>query len=78
MVFSHAAVTLGQQAVMTVTITTTAAANVDHLYASTGISRGRLGVGHLLISSGSCHEELRSTTFYAPPHDIRHRQPVGG
>ena len=32
------------------------------------------GMGHLLISCGSCHDELRSTTFYEPPHDIRHRQ----
>ena len=32
------------------------------------------GMGHLLISCGSCHDELRSTTFYEPPHDIKHRQ----
>jgi hypothetical protein len=31
-------------------------------------------MGHLLISCGSCHDELWSTTFYEPPHDIRHRQ----
>ena len=31
-------------------------------------------MGHLLISCGSCHDELRHTTFYEPPHDIRHRQ----
>ena len=31
-------------------------------------------MGHVLISCGSCHDELRSTTFYEPPHDIRHRQ----
>lgn len=30
------------------------------------------GMGHLLISCGSCHDELRTTTFYEPPHDIRH------
>jgi hypothetical protein len=31
------------------------------------------GTGYLVISSGSCHDELRSTTFYEP-HDITHRQ----
>ena len=31
-------------------------------------------MGHLLISCGSCHDELWSTTFYEPPHDITHRQ----
>jgi hypothetical protein len=30
-------------------------------------------MGHLVISCGSRHDELRSTTFYEPPHDIRHR-----
>ena len=37
-------------------------------------ARDGRGMGHLLISCGSCHDELRSTTFYEPPHDIRHRQ----
>jgi hypothetical protein len=32
------------------------------------------GMGHLWISCGSCHDLQRSTTFYEPPHDIRHRQ----
>jgi hypothetical protein len=31
-------------------------------------------MGDLLISSGSCHDELQTTTFYAPPHEITHRQ----
>ena len=31
-------------------------------------------MGHLLISCGRCHDQLRSTTFYEPPHDIRHRR----
>ena len=31
-------------------------------------------MGHLLTSCGSCHNEPRCTTFYEPPHDIRHRQ----
>ena len=29
---------------------------------------------HLLISCGSCPDELRTTTFYEPPHEIRNRQ----
>jgi hypothetical protein len=32
------------------------------------------GMGHLWSFCGSCHDELRSTTFYEPPHDITHRQ----
>ena len=31
-------------------------------------------MGHLLISCGCCHDELRTTTFYEPPHDITHHQ----
>jgi hypothetical protein len=31
-------------------------------------------MGHLVITCGRCHHELRSTTFYEPLHDIRHRQ----
>jgi len=34
------------------------------------------GMGHLMISCGDCHDELRTATFYEPPHDIRHRQGV--
>lgn len=33
------------------------------------------GMGHLLISCGLCHEEHRQSTYYEPPHDIRHREP---
>jgi hypothetical protein len=29
---------------------------------------------HLLIPCESCHDEPRRTTFYEPPHDIKHRQ----
>ena len=32
------------------------------------------GMGHVLISRASCHDKLRSMTFYERPHDIRHRQ----
>jgi hypothetical protein len=32
------------------------------------------GTGHLLISCASCHDELRRTKFYEPPHDIMHHQ----
>ena len=28
-------------------------------------------MGHLLISCGRCHDELRSTTFYEPPTTLR-------
>jgi hypothetical protein len=45
-----------------------------HLHASTGSPAEGRGMGDLLISCGSCHDELRRTTFYEPPHDIRHRQ----
>ena len=31
-------------------------------------------MGHLLISCGSSHNELLSTTFYELPHDITHHQ----
>jgi hypothetical protein len=31
-------------------------------------------MGHLLISCGRCHDQLRNTTFYESPHDIVHRQ----
>jgi hypothetical protein len=31
-------------------------------------------MGHLLIPCGSCHDELRITTFYEPPHDITHHR----
>jgi hypothetical protein len=26
------------------------------------------------VSCEACHEQLRDTTFYEPPHDIRHPQ----
>ena len=32
------------------------------------------GMGHLMISCGSCHDELRTTTYYEPPHDITYRR----
>jgi hypothetical protein len=35
-------------------------------------------MGHLLISCGSRHDELQSTTFYEPPHDIKHRRSGAG
>jgi hypothetical protein len=31
-------------------------------------------MGHPLISCGSCHNQVRSTTFYEPLHDIMRRQ----
>jgi hypothetical protein len=36
------------------------------------------GMSHLLISCGSCHDELRTTTFYEPPHDITHHRSLAG
>jgi len=38
-----------------------------------GAERGR-GMGHVRVTCRACHEQLRQTTFYEPPHDIRHRQ----
>jgi hypothetical protein len=35
--------------------------------------RGR-GMGHVWVSCEACHEQFRDTTFYEPPHDIRHEQ----
>lgn len=40
-----------------------------------GAERGR-GMGHVWVSCRTCHDQLRQTTFYEPPHDIRHR-PTG-
>jgi len=37
---------------------------------------GGPGLGHLLMNYGRCHDELRCTTFDAPPHDIRHAGPL--
>jgi hypothetical protein len=39
----------------------------------TTAAEGR-SMSDLLISCGSCYDELRIMTFYEPPHDIRHRQ----
>jgi len=39
-----------------------------------GAEEGR-GMGHLLITCGSCHADHRESVFYDPPHDIRHRAP---
>jgi hypothetical protein len=30
------------------------------------------GMGHVWVSCETCHEHLRDTTFYEPPHDVRH------
>jgi hypothetical protein len=37
------------------------------------VERGR-GMGHLWVLCEACHLEQWSTTFYEPPHDIRHRR----
>jgi len=36
-----------------------------------GAERGR-GMGHVWVTCRTCHDQLRQTTFYEPPHDIRH------
>lgn len=38
-----------------------------------GAERGR-GMGHVWVSCRTCHDQLRQTTFYEPPHDLGHRQ----
>jgi hypothetical protein len=35
-----------------------------------GAERGR-GMGHVWVTCRACHDQLRQTTFYEPPHDIR-------
>ena len=34
-----------------------------------GAERGR-GMGHVWVTCRACHDQLRQTTFYEPPHDI--------
>jgi len=36
-----------------------------------GAERGR-GMGHVWVTCRACHDQLRQTAFYEPPHDIRH------
>jgi hypothetical protein len=38
--------------------------------------RGR-GMGHVRVTCNRCHDELRQTLFYEPPHDIGHRPLTG-
>ena len=38
--------------------------------------RGR-GMGHVRVSCNRCHDELRQTVFYEPPHDARHSPLTG-
>jgi hypothetical protein len=33
--------------------------------------RGR-GMGHVRVSCRTCHDQLRRTVFYEPPHDVGH------
>jgi len=35
-----------------------------------GAERGR-GMGHVRVTCRACHDQLRQTMFYEPPHDIR-------
>src|SRR6476646_2271435 len=34
--------------------------------------RGR-GMGHVRVACNSCHDQLRETVFFEPPHDRGHR-----
>ncbi len=38
----------------------------------------RRGMGHLWVVCDTCHAEHRHTTFYEPPHDIRHHPRAPG
>jgi hypothetical protein len=38
---------------------------------------GGLGMGHLLVSCGSCCDELPGMIFCEPPHDIKHHEADG-
>jgi hypothetical protein len=38
--------------------------------------RGR-GMGHVRVACDSCHEQLRQTVFFEPPHDRGHRPLTG-
>jgi len=38
--------------------------------------RGR-GMGHVRVACNSCHEQLRQTVFFEPPHDSGHRPLTG-
>jgi hypothetical protein len=38
-------------------------------------ARERAELGHLRVLCNACHDQLLQTTFYQPPHDIKHHQP---
>jgi len=38
-------------------------------------ARERAEWGHLRVLCNACHDQLLQTTFYQPPHDIKHHQP---
>ena len=38
--------------------------------------RGR-GMGHVRVTCNACHDRLRQTVFYEPPHDTGHRPLTG-
>ena len=35
------------------------------------------GMGHVQVACNSCHDQLRQTVFFEPPHDSAH-QPLTG
>ena len=38
--------------------------------------RGR-GMGHVRVTCNACHDQLRRTVFFEPPHDLGHRPLTG-
>ena len=38
--------------------------------------RGR-GMGHIRVACNRCHDQLRETVFFEPPHDSGHRPLTG-
>jgi hypothetical protein len=38
-------------------------------------AEGGRGMGQLVVFCNTRHDQLWQTTFYQPPHDIKHHQP---
>jgi hypothetical protein len=34
------------------------------------------GLGHVGVSCETCHQQFWDTTFYEPPHDVRHARQI--
>jgi hypothetical protein len=48
----------------------------DRWMAREAARRGR-GMGHVQVACTSCHNQLRQTVFFEPPHDSGHRPLTG-